>query len=145
MHQFYAVARKDRKTQNLEQPALMYVSVYDHACMKYVHVCSMLYPQNGKIKTCCSIFHFFRSSGSLYRSRALIQALSTATRESRFEGPAVPGSNHTTPTGPSSSLKSKLELLGPDAGDGEELMSEGQRQLQQLLRKQLDTSTSFEG
>ena len=89
----------------------------------------------------CGFISLCRSSASLYRSRALIQSLSDATKASKVEGPPIPGSAHATPTAPTSSLKSKLELLGP--GDGEELMSEGQRQLQQLLRKQLDTTTTF--
>ena len=69
----------------------------------------------------------------------MIQALSDAARTTQVAGPPIPGSTHSRA---SSSLKSKLELLGP--GDGEDLMSEGRRQLQQLLKKQLDTSTSFE-
>lgn len=85
---------------------------------------------------------FDRSSASVYRSRALIQSLSNAARAARAEGPPIPrGSTHSTASS-AHSLKSKLELLS--LGDGEELMSEGQRQLQLLLRKQLDTSSSFE-
>ena len=84
----------------------------------------------------------YRSSASVYRSRALIQSLSNAARAARVEGPPVPGGSTHSTAGSTHSLKSKLELLGPT--DGEELMSEGQRQLQLLLRKQLDTSSTFE-
>lgn len=88
------------------------------------------------------LLHHLRNSASVYRSRALIQSLSNAARAPRAEGPPIPGGSTHSTASSTHSLKSKLELLGP--GDGEELMSEGQRQLQLLLRKQLDTTSTFE-